>query len=137
MEAYRYYNGPNYSDTASVYVLSVQFFERAKDMLRAARESGCRLETAYDLLKEQFIGLAVRTQKGNLVEGHNYGYLTVSPDATAERGGRMIPHHGEIYIGIGMYQRRPHSHGELICNTAWGAEDILQIPEGMLLLDLP
>lgn len=127
-----------HSDTVHVYVLPAARCGEAEQLLKAARNSGRRLETAYDLLKEQLVGMANRVKKADLVEGHRYGYLFLSHTATAEREGKMIPNHGEIYIGTAVYQRQPSSNvGVLTYTNGWGADGVVQVPEGMLLLDLP
>ena len=127
----------DYSDSAIVYVLPAQLYGQANEMLTAARESGRRLETACDLLKEKLIALATETRKANLVDGHRYGYIFLSCDATAARGRKMIPHHGEIYIGVATYRLHNSGIGALMGTNCWGVDYTVQVPEGMLLLELP
>lgn len=125
----------NYDGTV-VSVLPAQYYEEAEAKLQAARNSGRRTLTAYDLLKEDLEALSARIPKRQLQNGHTYGYLYWSPNATAERNGQMLPNHGEIYICVGTY-RADIQNGCLVTATAWGGDCFEPVRNNTLLLEFP
>lgn len=59
-----------------------------------------RLEYGHERLRDAIIetGLAKFEKESALQEGRVYGTIGYSASATATRGNRQIPYHGEIYL---------------------------------------
>jgi len=122
---------------SSIFVLSRSHYDSVLAELRAARNSGRTLFTACELLEEKLRSDADLVRINSLVPGKRYGYLGVSPSATAERNGRMVPNHGEIYLYSATYQTIFGKNGPaLVSETAWGNIVQKRIQPGMLLVEL-
>ena len=76
-----------------------------------------RLEYGHERLRDAIIetGLAKFEKESALQEGRVYGTIGYSASATAIRGNRQIPYHGEIYLYKWTWNGK-----EFMQEDAWG-----------------
>lgn len=96
-------------------------FERREEverLLESYREKyDERLEYGAERLRDEIAerGMAHHSNAGELVEGKRYGCIGYSAGATAIRGGRQLPYHGEIYLYVWVWNGK-----ESVTQDAWG-----------------
>lgn len=91
-----------------------------------------RLEYDCEKLKEALIEeFGVAVTKSSLVDGRRYGVLGYSPMATAIRGNRAVPYHGEIYLYLWTYC----GDGVFRTENGWGIISESRLP-GCPLIEL-
>lgn len=127
----------NSGNIFTVFVLAKAHYQSALNELNEARNGGRTLFTACELLEEKLRAGADKVHVGSLVPGKRYGYFGVSPSATANRNGKMVPNHGEIYLYSATYQETiGNKNNVLVSESAWGNIVEKMVHPGMLLVEL-
>ncbi len=125
-----------------VLLLSEDMYSEATAAVDDARKQDEKrpgnLERLASKAMEHLAALAKPTPLPELVEGHRYGFLYLSYDATANRNGQMVPNHGELYISYGNFCRDVPGRGAcLVSKNAWGLDDYTPVLNGTLLFEFP
>lgn len=101
-----------------MYLVPFENYGKVKMLLEAFRENYDRqLGYGAERLRDEIVerGMANHSNAGELVEGKRYGCIGYSAGATAIRGGRQLPYHGEIYLYVWMWNGK-----EFVTQDAWG-----------------
>ena len=114
------------------YLLPHELNHEAKKALSFIRSGRYTVPTATELETERLTGLAKRIRKDELVDGHQYGMLSISYDATAIRGDKQISHSVEAYITLWTYEKES---GSFYNENAWGGVTYTRLREGTLLFE--
>ena len=120
-------------NTGSFYVLPREQNGDAQDALQFIHScDSYSIETAVELATEQLKRSAKRIRKDELIDGHQYGVFFISYNATALRGGRMVPNTVEAYITLWTYEKES---GSFRSQSAWGGISYKRFARDTLLIE--